>query len=815
MAANERPLLRGRIEREEFFRDPRGGGGGDIVLPRRDPALHRSRLLSEIDRIGEIVSGRDRDPEATRVVIAAIPALGHTLEPGGLGDKRHDVRVVGEDPETRVVVIDAADPKLVHLRRKLDEFIDDEKVGKHGRKHEELFAVLEHLRVAEAELAAGPEVRRLAEDDGTSYWFEIGCRGGVRGRTGETARSRLQMVRQFKSQDVGIEAFTEYEATEELVYFVRASIQQIRSLTNRVDCVYEYDIAPPDVRDWLLGEHTSAREIGKFRLRSPPIDAPAVALLDTGIANEHPLLREAIRYACSVVPTDSSGVDTHGHGTKTAGVALYPDLGAALVAGEYVATHWIESARLLTAPESESATSEQRQYWPTLTEKAIEQVEASGEPRLRTFCMTVTAKLPEPRATFWSHALDRLAFNEGKGRLICVSAGNADIDDLRLLDGYPVLHLHQSTHDPAQAANVLTVGAYTHKTKLPPEQIYAFLSALAPSDGASPYTSAGTYGGVGWPDIVAEGGNLAFDGRLPGAGVETLSALTTGHLHVRQPLSLIWGTSEAAAHAARMATSIWRDNSDLRPETIRGLLVHSASWTTAMLKQFPNIDERMRICGHGVPDEAFARACIAERATIVVEDRMPNSVLEAVPRKTPPKRAKTSPTEDKTRRVAKFFVLPVPEAELLADPDRSVELRVTLSYLAEPNTFRRRVSYGLDLRWDMQGPMETERAFRERINKLARGDTAPTRKTKSFPWELGVTRRSKGTVQSDRWMGEASMLAGSKLLAVVPVLGWWNRRAECQTLAQPFSLIISVVAEGMDIYTPIQAAISVPVEVEI
>lgn len=170
--------------------------------------------------------------------------------------------------------------------------------------------------------------------------------------------------------------------------------------------------------------------------------------------------------------------------------------------------------------------------------------------------MTVTTRLPSLRPTFWSHALDRLAHNDGQGRVFCVSAGNADVSDLNLLAGYPQLSLQQAVHDPAQAANVLTVGAFTAKTRLPPEAVYASKRALAPDGGVSPYTSAGDYAALGRPDVALEGGNLAFDGQIPGAGVETLSALTTGREFLQSPLSFIWGTSEAAAHAARMAASI-------------------------------------------------------------------------------------------------------------------------------------------------------------------------------------------------------------------------------------------------------------------
>ena len=138
---------------------------------------------------------------------------------------------------------------------------------------------------------------------------------------------------------------------------------------------------------------------------------------------------------------------------------------------------------------------------------------------------------------------------------------------------------------------------------------------------------------------------------------------------------------------------------------------------------------------------------------------------------------------------------------------------MTLSYFPEPNTFRRQVSRGLDLKWDMQGPSEKWRDFEVRVNKLARGEDAKGSAGKSLKWELGITRRSRGTVQSDRWAGPASYLAGNKHFAVVPVLGWWERRPALRELTMPFSLIVTVQAAGLDIYQPIRVAVEGVVEV--
>ena len=244
MANEKKRLLRGRIERTEHFQATRGGGSSDIKLPPRDPPKYRRRLLAEFDTMADAVQAMTRDVDATRVIAAAIPLdveLGLPGEP--LADKKTDARLVGTDPDTHVVVLDLADPKVEHLRRKLEDFVDDAKMGNTGRKHEPLFARLEHLRVASHQDLAGPEALKLSKTDDQQHWFEIGCRGGVRAREGETQRSRSQMHRQLAT--VGIEFFDEYEATEQLVFFMKASLLQLHALVQLVDCIYEYELAPP------------------------------------------------------------------------------------------------------------------------------------------------------------------------------------------------------------------------------------------------------------------------------------------------------------------------------------------------------------------------------------------------------------------------------------------------------------------------------------------------------------------------------------------------------------------------------------------
>ena len=842
MAKQRLPLLRGQISLVDLYQAPQPGGPSPLKLPSLDPKTHRTQLLHQLDAIERQVAARAetaRDELASREIIAVRPAKGAELTPDQLDDARADARLVGFVPETGIVLLDVATSKLEHIREKVDAFADDgrvkTKVEKDGststhRASERAIAPVETLALATLDDQRGPRLQAETLVTDRAYWFEIACRGGYRRPLSETEASRAQVARQLHRAGAQ-QRLDDFVGPEQVYFFVRLTPTQLEALRAATDCIYEIELAPPPLRDLRLLEDVGAVDVKNFTLAAPNADAPAVVILDTGIATEHPLLKTAILSATTAGDLIPSPEDTHGHGTKMAGLALFIDLGAAIERGKLDAPHWLQSSRLLTAPGIGTAADENYDKWPVLTLAAVESAEdADPRPRDRVFALAITRSMQDPpldgfMPTLWSHAVDQIAYREGHGRLMVVSAGNARYEQwLALAEQHPQLQLSEKIHQPAQAANALTVGAFTARIDLPNSKDYAEARVVAERRGGiSPYTSTGIAGNE-WPikpDVVMEGGNLAIAGPLTDASVPTLCGLTTSHRHTRgEPLGLMAMTSEATARAANLAARVWAVEPKLRPETLRALLVHSATWTTEMLGQFQGINDRLLACGYGVPDEGLAMECARDRATVVIEDVMPSAVIEHEPKKEPPKRPTTKTTEPHRRRKVKLYRLPVPDS-LISENDSDVELRVTLSYFAEPNKFGRRVFHGLDLKWDMQGPQESEDEFMQRINVLKRPLGPAGKRTKvatkeSFPWDVGIRLRSRGTVQSDRWRGKMSALAGDKLIAVVPVLGWWDQRSALKTQDMRFSLVVSVSGPG--VYAAIQprveaasAAISVEV----
>lgn len=580
MSDEERlPFLRGRVGRVERYQSPQGGGGDKPPLPPRDRAAHAAHLRSELDALKAAVEARppgQRDPDATREIVAVTPEPRQGLPAESLADEKSDVRVVGEDPDTGLVLLDAKTVNLTALRGKIDLYSDPAKDTESGNpKNAPLLAPIKALGLAGvSDLATSPGRLEAAY---RPRWLALMCRGGHHDQDAARA-SRAQLGRQLHRLFGLSGPEASFDAALHTVFYVKLSVEQLGQLVGSVDCIYEFELAEREIRDWLLLEERGL-DLREHKQTPPPPDAPAVVILDTGIQDTHPLLAPSILSATSALPGIESGVDANGHGTRMAGVALHLDhVGLAIESGSSEAAHWIQSVRILVRPNQNIGSAE-IQTWGPRTIKAAESAEAHEGPRARAFAMAVTSPVDELRPTDWSQALEQLAWNEGRGRLICVSAGNAEVSTA-LVEGHPATALGQPIEDPAQAWNALTVGACTHRTRIPPDPNFSAYRAVGAAGGASPLTTSRPTEAdrvPNKPDIVMEGGNIAFDGALPST-MDSLSALTTNH-RLEKPLWTLNGTSEATARAANLAARIWATEPTLHSATVRGLLVHSASWT--------------------------------------------------------------------------------------------------------------------------------------------------------------------------------------------------------------------------------------------
>jgi hypothetical protein len=443
--------------------------------------------------------------------------------------------------------------------------------------------------------------------------------------------------------------------------------------------------------------------------------------------------------------------------------------------------------------------------------------------------MAVTASDTRDRGrpSSWSGAMDQLAAGVGTGdedqirRLAIVCAGN--FTEINKALEYPEGQCKDSVHDPAQAWNALTVGAYTALNRIE-DKTYAGYAPIAPQNSLSPFSTTSLTWENKWPlkpEIVMEGGNLAHDGNGFVTECEDLSLLSTFWKPTERHFYPFNMTSAAAAQAAWFAASVQSAYPEIWPETVRALMVHSAEWTDALKSQFlphnntkTDRERLLRICGYGVPDLDRALFSAANSLTLIAQ-----AELQPYDRK--------AGGGYKTKEMH-FYDLPWPRDVLLELPwDTPVRMRVTLSYFIEPGPgeigWKDRYRYASHaLRFEVNSPGESKKDFSWRINKAAREEDEghPGTSSASDHWYFGSNARNKGSIHSDIWSGSAAELADSHFLAVYPIVGWWRERHHLGRWHRRtrYSLVVSIFTpeEKVDIYTPVanQVGITIPIAVE-
>lgn len=691
---------------------------------------------------------------------------------------------------------------------------EDTKKGK--PKNADLIQSVEDMRLAVLESFWRDELHLLPQ--GTmAVWCEIWLQG-----TDDDVEQRFRETAAALNMDVQARSLRFPERT---VLLGRTTREQLANLIESSPDIAEFRRAKETARFFLELENRDQTEWVndlRFRLRVNPDATVAVCILDTGANNGHALLQPVLADDDCHTVEPGWGVNDHqGHGTLMCGVAAFGDLTDALQHSHPLKVdHFLESAKILPPRGANDPD-----LYGDVTIQGISRAAIQAPDRNRIGCMAVTSEdgRDQGRPSSWSAAIDKLTsgYDDDTRRLFIVSAGN--IEEQQIWADYPQSNLRYSVCDPGQSWNALTVGAYTEKAILSDPDLQDHTPLAQPGE-LSPFSSTSHDWDGKWPvkpDIVLEGGNVAHapDGFI--SEHDDLSLLSTGHQPIQRQFDAINATSAAAAQAAWMAAQIQVRYHEAWPETIRGLIIHSAEWPDALKRQFLNANGRgeypkseygrlLRICGYGVPNLAKALACASNSLTLISE-------AEIQPY------TKKEGRSDCSTKDMHLHRLPWPREMLLALGETPVALRVTLSYFIEPGPGEvgwkdkyRYASYAL--RFDLNNTGENEEQFLRRLNAAAREDgERPDSQSGSERWVIGVNSRNTGSVHSDIWKGTAADIASCNLIGVYPVIGWWRERAWLGRWDRRarYSLIVSLHTpdENIDIYTPVAVQLGIPVEV--
>jgi len=721
----------------ERFKSPKLGGRS-YSFPEREKRAHAEMLRADLHDIEAVLAHRDK------ALVTMVGRAGFDLKTKSAADKRTRTELLIDVEEAGRVpfgVVSMSRDGLRTIQRKVNQY--ESKLTKKGEpRHRDFLAGVEEIRATELPDLWVGSAEEWPGDEETSVWWELWLVGGT--LDPERADFALdQVTHEANARGIVIPP-DRIRFPERQTVLAKASVHALAALVEATDVVAE--LHPPSrasVQYFANRKHPIANLSDlTSRIGSPPPEAPRVALIDTGVNHQHPLLLPVVAPG-GLHTVDESSESTadyyyqdgirQTHGTEVAGIAAYGDIAPVLAAGDRLEfDHSLESVRI---PLGAAGTE---LLWGSTTARAVEKIERSAPQTNRVFNMSIGGppdQTPHGKPTSWSAAVDSICYNDGLGRLMTVAAGNASPLDK---PGYPARNMTLEVVDPSHAANAICVGGVTELTDAQPP--LAGHEVLASLGGLSPHSRSGVAGRSIKPEILCEAGNGLWEGSVCDTYYDGLSPMTTNADFPSSPLVNTCGTSMASAAAARMLALIWADNPNRRPATIRGLLVHSANWTEELHQQFPVKGDLIRVCGYGVPNLSAARRSAKSAVTLIAEDQILCGAID-----------RTGGRTAFARDMAVYH-LPWPRDVLTELGSVMVELSVTLSFFAEPNPKQYATAYeGAMLAWDMKSPTETDEEFLQRVNKLRRDENIRSFANR-IEWSIGPRLRSWSCPASvDTW----------------------------------------------------------------
>lgn len=595
---------------------------------------------------------------------------------------------------------------------------------------------------------------------------------------------------------------SQIELAEYIVKVIKGTSEQLSNSLLLLDNLAELR-KPQEVANFLESFEDKREWLNDLKERTEnnfDDNSVLICLLDTGINNKHPLLENFVFDDNLHSYNESWGFqDSYpngGHGTGVAGLALYGDLTDVLSSSEKIQIyHGLESFKIF------NNIQEDEKFDAPKFENAVSIPSINKPNNLRVYCLTILRNnVFKGRPSVGSATIDKICFGKiFEQQLFIISGGNVEINKH---NDYPILNELQCVSDPSQAYNALTIGTYTRKDKI---DISTGEMPLAKNGAMSPSNSTSLLFDNSWPnkpDLVFEGGNRSTDGINTLAHSE-LRLLSTDADFANDMFISFGDTSGAAALASKMAAELRTMYPNYWVETIRGLMVHSADWTDAMIRNAKDKRNLLRTVGYGVPSIQKAKFSVENSLTLIAEREIQ-----------PYKYEKSKGQYNKYH----LFNLPWPKEALKSLEENSVKLTVTISYFIEPNPGSRRLAthysyHSHQLDFELIKRYETLQEFQKRISKPEDETEDNKPKRDGVKWEIGPKSGSKGSIRKDFITTTGLEMSERNTLAVFPKNGWYKNLKRQNKFNEKvrYSLIVSLETEEneIDLYTPVMNQIAV------
>ena len=626
-----------------FERKKRGGGR---IKPREEDRQRFSEI--QIFNLAEIKKDFDRDKEKFKQFFD--PNLLFKIKLNQRVDEeefikfleRNRVKVISPSPEGKGYWISLAeDESLSEVKKRL------EKYGKRERYKQ--FDAIGSFEPIPPEEKIGEQLKDRPLQEGEEAYLDI-----------EIWRMEDERLKKFLEGEDGKPGFKKFvenkggKVTDELrtenLCLLRVKINKfIFDEIIKIREISRIDRPPkPYIKYQIL-----SIPLEKLKVGEPPTeDATAIAVLDSGILSNQPLLENAVGDEIAVSMLSSDKVqedkpqDDVGHGTKVAGIALYGDIKKCIDDKKFQPEVWILSAKVMFKEEN-SITGE-----ITVSYDESELLEHQLERAVKYFvqrypnCKVVNISFGDRYKKMFGNRrqftlatlVDELA--KELDVVFLISAGNlGELQQLGFPEKYPSYLIDENEEvkiiDPASSAYAITIGSISQEFGPSNRKQTDILFSPARTHYPSPFTCAGPgYKGMIKPELVEEGGNIIFSSSDPLRSEDIggkLVVLNPKWVEEGKLFSVDYGTSFSAPKVAHYIARLFNNFPNYSPNLIKALLLASAEIPSDRPTPLNEINyndsdtkliDLLKVYGYGKPNFDAAISSDSNRVLLQAENNI-------------------------------------------------------------------------------------------------------------------------------------------------------------------------------------------------
>lgn len=532
----------------------------------------------------------------------------------------------------------------------------------------------------------------------------------------------------------------------------------------------------------------STQQLGSFS--SPAENAPIVCIVDSGVTVGNPFLKPIVRedlVHSFLKSSPDNPYDEYGHGSGIASLASYYALNLADGAVNQGKV-WIASARVLDRNNSlEDSEEGDEKYLRLFSQVLNEVVDTFTLFGIKIFNLSVgitnrkwniETKRTVCRRSWIARTIDRLC--REKDVIFIISTGNITTFDVRnfVRDGqdYPQYFLNEeaSLLDPSQASLALTVGSLVPSTLITQP---GDAKVYARKNQPSPFTRCG--GGINKeikPELVDYGGNYIIDDygsvRLnPGTNV-----IMASH-QITPPIAHNSGTSFATPRVAYKVARILETLESLGLENVsapllKAFTVNSASYPDEdefkiFAENMDSIQSKswLNVLGYGMPNHVRATQSDPYSTILYFQGQIEANMVA-------------------------YFDIPVPAC--LSKTGKGIKrLTVTVAYAPQVQRWGLERYLGTGLKWRMfRGNIKREDIITAMSLENEEDGNGISELPNELKFKLGITQRSKGTVQHDicEWSRHQEEYSEDCYTLAVATYKRW----QSQTNPDPFAVVVRI-----------------------